>query len=77
MALVANNLYEVVSRREIEDQETFLRDALIGVDNIYIRLKAQDAPALLIEHVFDLRYKLTECMNQIREVRNCFPETQP
>lgn len=56
--IIPNNVYEVVTRNEIEDQETHLRDALIGVSNIYARLRQQRANDALLEVVFELRHKV-------------------
>lgn len=74
MPPVANNLHEVITRDEVEDREAMLRDAFIGIENIYVRLKAQNANDALIESVFDLRYKLMECLHQARDIRTCFPK---
>lgn len=71
--IVPNNVYEIVSRSEIEDQETHLRDALIGMNNIYTRLRQQNAPQALLEAVFDIRHQVEDCLKGVREVRDCFP----
>lgn len=71
--LVPNNLYEVVWREEVEDQEKFIRDSLIGVTNIHVRLKEQRAPQELVERLFDLKSRLEKSLEDVRELRKCFP----
>jgi hypothetical protein len=72
--LVPNNLREQVWREDLLSHGIQVRDALKGLDNLYERLKFQNAPPSLVERFFDIRAELADTLDAIDELSPCFPE---
>lgn len=67
------NLKVQVTLEEVEDTIRASRASLISLDNIYARLRHQEAPLDLVEVIFDARSDIERGMKALNEVRRCFP----
>jgi hypothetical protein len=72
----APNLKLQVWYEEVESSVRSTQDALDEVENIYARLRHQEAPPDLIEHVFEAKADLDKALATLDRVRHCFP-TRP
>lgn len=69
----ANNIREQVWESDIAEQELLIRDNINGLTNIYERLRFQQAPPALIERIFEVRADLSKSLDNLAELRRCFP----
>ena len=75
--MFANNIVEQVWESDVVEQTTLIKDTLKGLTNIYERLRFQQAPPALVERVFEARADLAKTLDDLDEIRQCFPLRPP